>query len=170
MTANAALSMNLNASQSGANAFGGPFWNAALAFSSAFGNGLGAKQLDIVYVAERTVAASTNDDIDVSGVLTDAFGATIAAVELAAVVIINAPKDPAAAANTSSLTVGGAAAPVPGFAAAIVPIEPGGMFSIVSPGAAGLATVVATTADKIRVANGAGGTAKYQIALLARSA
>jgi hypothetical protein len=171
MTAKASISLQLNASQQGANAFaGGPFWNAAMSYAAAFGSGVAAKQIDIVYIAERTVNASTSDDIDLAGVLADALGATIAAVELAGILVINAPVDPTAAANVSNLTIGGAASPVPGFAAAIVPIEPGGMFAALSPGAAGMATITAGTGDKLRVANGAGGTAKYQIALLGRSA
>ncbi len=170
MTAKASISIGVAASQQGVNAFGGPYWGGALAASLAFGSGTGAKQLDLVYLGERSVNASSNDDIDLAGVLTDAFGATIAAAELAGVVIINAPLNPADPANLSTLTIGGATNPVPGFSAAIVPIEPGGIFAAISPGAAGIATVTAATGDKIRVANGAGGTAKYQIALLMRSA
>ncbi|MBZ9852801.1 hypothetical protein LB566_03260 [Mesorhizobium sp. CA13] len=171
MTAKASISMNVSGGQQGADTFGGgPFWNGAIAFAAALGSGVAAKQIDVLYMAERSVAASANDDIDLAGVLTDALGAAVAAAELVGIIVVNEPKDRATARNLSSLTLGGATNPVPGFAAAIAPIEPGGMFAAFSPGAAGLATVTAATGDKIRVANGAGGTAKYQIAILARSA
>ncbi len=170
MTAKASISLGVTAGQTGANPYGGPYWNAAINFASGLASGVAAKQVDIVYLAERTIAASTNDDIDLAGVLADAFGAVITAAELVGIVVVNEPVDPAAARNASNLTIGGSTNPVPGFAAAIVPIEPGGVFAAMSPGAAGLATITAATGDKIRVANGAGGTAKYQIALLARTA
>ncbi|TPN16239.1 hypothetical protein FJ973_05980 [Mesorhizobium sp. B2-1-3] len=171
MTAKASISMTVSGGQEGANSFGGgPFWNGLISFASALGSGVAGKQIDTLYMAERTVAASSSDDIDLAGVLTDALGASIVAAELVGIVVVNEPKDPAAARNQSTLTIGGATNPVPGFSAAIVPIEPGGVFAAFSPGTAGIATVTAATGDKIRVANGAGGTAKYQIAILARSA
>jgi hypothetical protein len=171
MTAKATISLNVSGGQQGADTFGGgPFWNGAIAFAAQLGSGLAARQIDILYMAERTVNASSNDDIDLAGVLTDALGATVAAAELVGIVVVNEPKDKATPRNLSNLTIGGASSPVPGFSAAIVPIEPGGVFAALSPGAAGLATVTASTGDKIRVANGAGGAARYQIAILARSA
>jgi hypothetical protein len=169
MTVNASLKMSLSVAQSGANAFsGGPHWSAAIEHALALVNGTGANQCDIAYVAERTVASATNDDIDLAGVLADALGQTINAVELVAVVIVNKQKD--GTANTTNLTIGGAASPVPGFANALAALAPGGVFLMASPGAAGLATVTGSSGDLLRVANSSGAQAKYVIGILARSA
>ncbi|MFA7308191.1 MAG: hypothetical protein WC026_16135 [Hyphomicrobium sp.] len=145
-----------------------PSWSKAINKTLSFANGTGANQADIVYLAERTVASATNDDIDLAGVLTDAFGATITAAELVALIVVNEPLS--GVANTTNLTLGGATAFVPGFSAALWPISPGGVFEIASPGAAGLATITATTADILRVSNSSGASATYQILILARSA
>jgi hypothetical protein len=144
-----------------------PSWAAAFDKVVSLADGTGANQADLVYAAERTVASATNDDIDLAGVLTDAFGATITSAELVALLVINEQAD--GTANTTNLTLGGAANPVPGFGSALWPISPGGFFEMVSPGAAGLATVTASTGDLLRVTNSSGATAKYKILLLARS-
>ena len=60
-----------------------------------------------------------------------------------------------------------------GFLAAtdtIGPIKPGGIFMLIAGDLAGIGTVTAGTGDILRIANSSGGTAKYQIAILARSA
>jgi hypothetical protein len=145
-----------------------PQWSAAINKTLSFSNGTGANQADLAYLAERTVASNTNDDIDLAGVLTDAFGATVAAAELVALVVVNEPLS--GTPNTTNLTMGGATNYVPGFSAALWPISPGGVFEIASPGAAGLATIAAGTADILRIANSSGASATFQICILARSA
>jgi hypothetical protein len=160
---------SISVSQTGTAVLGNaPAWSGAIDKTLSFANGTGANQVDIVYVAERSVNSASNDDIDLAGVLTDAFGASITAAELVAVVIVNQQYD--GTANTTNLTMGGSASGVPGFTSALWPLSPGGVFEIVSPGAAGLATVTASTGDILRVANSSGATNKYQIAILARSA
>jgi len=105
-------------------------------------------------------------------VLTNAFGSVITAAEVVAIVVINAPQS--GAANLSSLTIGGATAPFLGFlggtAPTIGPIGPGGFVVIGCGSATGIGTVTATTADMLRIANGAGGAATYMVGIVARSA
>ena len=173
MAVAAQLDINLAVSQSGANAFSsGPYWNAAMTLSQAFTDGVVANTFDRLYMAERTVASATNDDIDLSGVLTDVFGSTITAAELVGIFVINRAKD--GTANTTNLTIGAGSNPVVGFLGGttptVGPLKPGGCFLLMNPDATGLATITAGTGDILRVANGSGATAKFQIALLMRSA
>jgi hypothetical protein len=172
--ANAELSIGFKASQSaGANSFGATFWNGAMSLVQGFTDGTVANKFDRLYMTERTIGASSNDDLDLSGVLTDIFGATITAVELVGIVLINKPKSDAASANLSNLTLGGGTNPVVGFLGGttptVGPIKPGGCFVLMNPDATGLATITAGTGDILRIANGAGGSNTYQIALLLRS-
>lgn len=164
----------LSASQKGANDFGGPSFAPVVEYLAQFAAGVAANQADILWVDERSVAASTNDDIDLAGVLTDAFGAVITAAELVALAVINKPKLVTATANLSNLTVGLGTNPFLGFLGGTLPtlgpLPPGAMAGLVAPGAAGLGTIGAGASDILRVANGAGGTAVYQIAALARTA
>lgn len=167
------LLVQLSAIQSGAQDFGGPDFKPLVKALLTLSDGVGQNQADILYADERSLAASTNDDIDLAGVLTNAFGAVITAAEMVALLIINKPKAVGAPANTSNLTIGLGSNPFLGFVAGttptIGPLRPGGVFLIASPDAAGIGTVTGGSADILRVANGAGGGAVYQIAILART-
>jgi hypothetical protein len=169
----AKLSVSMNVNQSGANAFsGGPHWSAAFEQVLNFVNGTGANQADLAYVAERTVASASNDDIDLAGVLTDAFGATFTTAEMVALLIVNKQKD--GTANTTNLTIGAGSNPwvgaLGGTTPTIGPIRPGGVLLLASPDAAGIGAVVAGTGDILRVANSSGAQNKFLIGILARSA
>lgn len=138
-------------------------------------DGVAANQADILFADERTVASASNDDLDLAGVLADAFGATIAGAELVALMIINKPKTPGAAANTTNLTIGVGTNPVtPGFMGGtnptIGPLRPGGVLLLACPDAAGLGVITGGSADVLRIANSAGAAATYQIVVIARSA
>jgi hypothetical protein len=171
---NAELAVSFKAAQSGgSNAFGSLYWNGAMSLVQAFSDGTSANKFDRLYMAERTVGASSNDDIDLAGVLTDIFGATIAAAELVGIVLINDPKS--GNNNASNLTLGGGSNPATsgflgGTTPTIGPIKPGGCLVLMNPDATGLGTITAGTGDILRIANGAGGGNTYQIALLMRSA
>lgn len=174
MALRAELLVRLTARETGANDFGGPAFEPTLELLMQLASGTGANQADIAFFDERSINAASNDDLDLAGALSSAFGATIAAAELVAILIVNKPRDPAAPANVSDLTIGGGANPVVGFLAgtspAIGPIRPGGVLLLAAPAAAGLGLVTAATGDILRIANGAGGTAKVQVGILARSA
>lgn len=135
-------------------------------------DGTAAGKADLLFVDERTVAESTDDDLDLAGSLADPFGNTLTFVELVALLVINAPI--AGAANASDLSIGGGTNPFLGFLSGttpvITPIKPGGVFFLAASDAAGIGTVTASTADILRISNGSGGAATYQIAILGRSA
>jgi hypothetical protein len=171
MSLTSELSIRLRATQLGSNDFGGSFSPTMEALlQTSFGTA--ANQANLLFIDERTVTTAANDDLDLAGVLTSAFGATITAVELVAIFIINAPRS--GAANTTALTIGGGSNPVVGFLAGttptVGPIQPGGFFCIGAGHASGIGAVTAGTGDILRITNASGASATYQVAILARNA
>jgi hypothetical protein len=157
--------------QTGGGDFGGPLpFEMQSVINLATGTAAG--QANLVWLDERTVASATNDDLDLNGVLSTAFGATIAAVELVALFVINAPKS--GTANTTNLSIGGGSNPVVGFLSGttpvIGPIRPGSFVFLGSSDAAGYGAITASTGDILRIANSSGAAATYQIGIIARNA
>jgi len=171
MTVSAAINLSLGVQLKGSNAFaGGPLWNASMGVVQSFEDGIVANKVNLAYMAERTVNASSNDDIDLAGVLTDALGATFAAAELVAILIRNKPLS---GDNTTNLTLSvptNGAPLLTGTTPALAAIRPGGFFMFCNPDANGIMTVTPGTGDLLRIANAAGAQNKYQIGLLARNA
>jgi hypothetical protein len=136
----------------------------ALSLSSGTGNG----QADLVFSDTRTIAASSSENLDLAGVLADAFGATLTFVKIKAIYI------KAAAGNTNDVVVGGAASN--GFVNWVadttdkINIRPGGVFLLVDPQGSGYA-VTASTGDILKVANSGGTTGvTYDIVIIGTSA
>jgi hypothetical protein len=130
--------------------------------------GTGAKQADKMVADTRTIAASSNDDLDLAGSLLDPFGVAAVFAEVMAIFVR------ASAANTNNVVIGGhdtAAFVGPfGDASDKIVLKPGASIMIMDPTATGWA-VTATTADILRLANsGAGSTVSYDIVILGRSA
>jgi len=128
-------------------------------------SGTGYGKADIAFMDQRTLAASTTENLDLSGALLDAFGQTINAVKVKAIEIEN-PE-----ASLSNLTIGAAAAnaflgPFNDATDAIV-LKPGDKAVFVSRTGW---VVTAATGDILKVANGAGGTVNYLIKIIAASA
>lgn len=171
MSVSGTIRAGLRATQAISNPFGALAFTPAIIADLDFTNGTGANQADILWVAQRTVASGANDDIDLAGVLSNAFGATITAAELAALIVVNRPLS--GTPNTTNLTIGGGSNPITTFLGGstptVGPIRPGGVFLLSSPDAAGIGAVTAGTADILRIANSAGASATYQIGVLARS-
>jgi hypothetical protein len=121
----------------------------------AFENGSGDNQAQAAWTDERTIAASGSENLDMVGVLTDAFGTTFSVTKIKGLLVA------AHANNTNDVLIGGhASAAVSSFfcdATDVLRVKPGGAIALIAPKAAGYA-VVATTADIIKVANSAGGT------------
>ncbi len=129
-------------------------------------SGVAANQADLIWSDTRTLAASTAEDLDLKGTLTDAFGGAFTPAKLKAIYVC------AAAANTNTVKVGGDAASVPwlGDVTDVVVVPPGGCYVQVAPALAGLATVTAATGDIVQVENGgAGTTVTYSIVLIGTS-
>lgn len=120
---------------------------------------------NILFADTRTVALSANENIDLSGALTDAFGASIVAAEIVAIYI------EAAAANVNSVQVTRPASN--GFIGPFmatgdgVSIKPGEYALFVSQ--SGWA-VTAATGDLLNIANsGAGTSVTYDIIVVGRT-
>lgn len=140
-----------------------------LSRSLALSNGTGAGQADRVWSDRRTLAASANEDLDLAGVLLDAFGAAITFARIKGLVIA------AAKGNTNNVVVGAAAsnpwATLLGTTGTIT-LRPGA-FLAVGTGAADATgyAVTASTGDLLRIANsGAGTPVTYDVLLIGASA
>jgi hypothetical protein len=117
--------------------------------------GTGANQANQVFSDQRTINASSSEELDLSGVLANVLGATIAFTAVKAILIR------ALAANVNNVVVGNAAATqfLGGFGAAANTwsIPPGGFFFVTAP--AGGWTVANASTDKLKIANSGAGTA-----------
>jgi hypothetical protein len=133
----------------------------------AIADGTGAAQADLSWHDIRTLAATSNDDLDLSGVLTDIFGATVAMAKLKMLYIENPTT------NDGNLEIGAAGTnPIVGFFADIsdkITIKPGGFVLIASPTVAGYA-VAAGSADVLRVRNAGSVSVNYTIIAIGTSA
>ena len=137
--------------------------NLSKSYASAFADGAGAAQANLLFSDTRTIAASGNEDLDLSGSLTGLLGTAVFA-RVKAIIIV------AAAGNTNNVVVTRPAAAGAPFVDAeenlFPPIPPGGMAMWLDPGATGVA-VTATTADLVNVANSSSGTSvTYDIFVL----
>lgn len=133
----------------------------AVAKNIAWANGESANQCEMVWGDTRTLAASTTEDLDLAGGLTDGLGGTITFTAIKEIYVS------AASDNGDTISIGGAASNtfVGPFADASdkVKIPANGSCHIVAPTAAGW-TVTASTADLLRIGNDdSGDTADYSI-------
>ena len=140
-----------------------------LARSVQLGSGTAAGQADKVFSDRRTLAASATEDLDLAGVLLDAFGAAITFVKVKGLFIS------AAAANTNNLVVGAASANQWATllnAAGTITLRPGaGFCAIAGPADATAYGVTAGTGDLLKVANsGAGTPVTYDVLIVGTSA
>lgn len=130
-------------------------------------DGTGANSADRMFHDQRTINASSSEDLDLAGVLVNEFGAVTTFVELRAVLISAAPG------NTNNVRVTRPASNgVPLFLAASdgIDVPPGGVFLWSCP-ADGKVTVTAATGDLLTVANsGAGTPVTYDVVIIGTSA
>lgn len=135
----------------------------SLSSNFTFANGTGANQANQVFTDTRTIAASGNEDLDLAGSLSDAFGNTITFTKVKAIHVITD------AGNTNNVEVTRPASNgLPMFMAAGdgISLGPGWSTTIVAPTAAGI-TVTAGTGDLINIANSAGSTSvTYTIVII----
>lgn len=172
MALSAKLTAVLSAVQTGANDFGTPAFSPNIAYLLDLASGVGAGQADQIWMDERTLASNTADLLNLTSGLVDAFGITIPIVKLTGLLLINAPR--VGAANTTDITLGGTGNTVAGImgtaASSIGPLRPGSFLFMGASALAGIATVVPSTGDLLRIANAAGAAATYQIVLIGKSA
>lgn len=136
--------------------------------------GTGAGQADKLYYAERTLTASSNEDLDLTGVLVDNFSATFTAARVKALAVLAAPSDPNATKNTNTVVLGAAASNQ--WATLLnttgtLTLKPGGLIIAVADVADAVGwPITAATGDLFRVTNGGAGTSvTYQIVVVASS-
>ena len=134
----------------------------------AIANGTGADQADLVWHDQRTLALSTSEDLDLSGVLTDAFGTAVSFARVKAIIVS------AASTNGALIQVGGAVGNqfINWVADATdkVQVRAGGSFMLMAPDATAYA-VTAATGDLLRITNTDGAAqAVYDIYIIGASA
>ncbi|MHC5259905.1 hypothetical protein ACYSUO_18665 [Streptomyces sp. UC4497] len=131
-------------------------------------DGTGAGKADRVFHDRRTLAASATEDLDLAGVLLDAFGATITFVRVKGLFIS------AAAANTNNVVVGAATNAWATLLSATgtLTLRPGASVgAMAGPADTTAYAVTAGTADLLKIANsGAGSTVSYDIVIVGSSA
>ncbi|MHA4776069.1 hypothetical protein L1085_016355 [Streptomyces sp. MSC1_001] len=132
-------------------------------------SGTGAGKADRVFSDRRTLAASATEDLDLAGVLLDAFGAAITFARIKGLYIR------AADANVNNVIVGNATsnawATLLG-ATGTITLRPGAALGLTTGAADATAyAVTAGTGDIIKVANsGAGTSVTYDIVIIGASA
>ena len=135
-------------------------------FSDALVNGTVIDAADLIWHDQRTLAATT-ENIDLAGVLTNAFGTAMTFVKIKGILIKNR-----ATTAAYTLAIGGhaTAAFINWVASAtdIVNIGPDGIFLLWNPSLAGYA-VTATTGDMIKIDSGAN-SITYDIFIIGTSA
>ena len=161
------LTARMKITQVGGNDFGGPNFQPLIEKVITLLSGTAANQADLCFVDERTINASSSEDLDLAGVLADAIGATLTMAEVVAILVI------ADEGNANNVVLGDATQPIPLFGGTnpTFAVKPGGLFFVAAPNAAGLLTVGAGSTDDLKVANSGSGTSvTYQIAIIGRSA
>jgi hypothetical protein len=135
----------------------------------ALASGTGAGKADMLWNDTRTINASSSEDLDLVGALTDAMGSTFAPVRIKALII------KAADGNANNVVCGGASATQ--WAALLgttgtVTVRPGALFVAVAGKADATCYVSAAGAtDLFKVANsGAGTSVTYDIIVVGCSA
>lgn len=129
-------------------------------------SGTGANQGNILFHDQRTINASSADDLDLTAVLTNAFGDALTFARVKALLIYSDPD------NEGTLEVGADAAAVStlfGDASDAVVVRPGGLLLLAAPDATAYA-VTATSADIIQVTNTDDAAATYDVVIIGASA
>lgn len=126
-------------------------------------DGVGQGNAETIWHDERTLSASSSEDLDLNGVLIGAFGVAKAFTKIKGVMVF------ADANNTNDVLVGDSATfqfLLFGVATGVVTLTPGGMLWIFNPSSGGIAVSAGTT-DLLKIENSAGGTSvTYTIAVL----
>ncbi|MBP5930190.1 hypothetical protein F3K39_19180 [Streptomyces sp. LBUM 1479] len=132
-------------------------------------SGTGAGKADRVFSDRRTLAASATEDLDLAGVLLDAFGQAITFARVKGLIVA------ATAANTNNVVIGNASsnawAALLGATGTAI-IRPGAFIALGTGEADAVGyAVTAGTGDQLKVANSAGGTpVTYDIHIIGASA
>jgi len=130
-------------------------------------DGTGANQMDIIWHDQRTLAATTSENLDLAGSLTDTYGTTLTFVKVKFIYV------GAATANGGLIQVGGAASNAfvnwVANSSDIIQVRAGGAFILYTPDATGYA-VTAGTDDILKINNTDSAEATYDIVIGGTSA
>jgi len=124
-------------------------------------NGTGINQANDAWTDDRTILSGANEDLDLSGALSDAFGTSLVGTKVKEILIYSLPTSVGTLAITRPATNG-----VPIFKAAGdgVDLVPGGLFHFRNPSAAGI-TITPSTGDLINLA-ATGGNVTYRVLII----
>lgn len=117
-------------------------------------NGTIENEANMIWSDTRTISASSSEDLDLYGGLTNAFGDTINFTAIKGILIV------ASASNTNNLLIGGdgsALVNYVGDASDTIVVKPGGMFCVYDPSSGGYG-VTNSSADVLQIANSSSGT------------
>lgn len=130
--------------------------------TQAWTDGTGAAKYQIAWTDTRTTDG-TGEDLDLAGVLKDAFGQTLT-FTIVKVIAVSA-----SSANTQPVVIGAGGHPISGLfgdaASDTIKVRPGGTITIVAPDATGY-PVTATSADDLMIKAGATASVTYSIMVL----
>lgn len=134
-------------------------------FTLALTDGTGSGKADLLFHDTRTLGAGANEELDLCGTLTDAFGTTLTYIKVK-LLIFNNPS------TTQTITIGGAAAndfqgPF-GDPTDTIAVGPGA-FAVLIADPVGY-TAAAGTDDKLQVLNSAGSAVDYDVIIVGGSA
>lgn len=167
MSLNATISTAIEGLLNSVTALGSAEYKLAVSNVLKFLDGTGAGQIDRVYHAQRTLAASGTEDLDFSGALTNPISGSAVFARIKYILVV------AAAGNTNNVNVTRPAANgLPLFLAAGdgVAVRPGGKFEHGVADAVGV-VVTAGTGDLLTFTNSAGTTGvTYDVLVLGCSA
>lgn len=153
MAVDGKLSVALNFTNTSAYDLGGRSATITPSVSHVFESGTGANQMDLIFSDQRTLTASSTENLDLAGTLLDAFGGTITMAKIKLIYF------KAADGNTNDLVIGnvsnGITSPF-GAATHSISVRPGGIFLWSCRGTG--YTITAGTVDLVKVANGGSGT------------
>lgn len=166
MAVTANVNVSVNGKQTSVRDQGTASFPFALAAEYSLTDGTTTGKVDRIFADTRTLSASATEDLDLAGVLTDAYGATATFATIKAVII------KAASGNTNNVNVTRPASNgVPLFLAASdgLAVKPGGVFAWACEGAG--VTVTAATGDLLTITNSGGTTGvTYDVVILGTSA
>lgn len=125
------------------------------AFSQAIADGSGDGQMNALYQAERNLGATTSENLDLYGGLTNSFGTTMNFATVKLIIVIND--------TVGDLYVGGGnfSAILNGGTTDEIVIKAGGTLVLVAPNTG--YTVTDSSADLLKIENAAGSAIDYQI-------
>lgn len=156
------VTVKVKAALSNALDLGSAIGNIDADFSFSLINGTGLNAANNVWSDRRTLNAASNEDIDLSGVLTSALGVSLVFTKIKLIIIR------AAVANTANLAVTRPASNGLAFLTAAgdgLSLTPGDFFALSNRSSAGIA-VVAATGDLININNASGASQSYDIIIV----